>query len=92
MQVDVIWTGGFTVCRKVAALAEAHRLAVAPHVFSTALALVATMPVIASFPHAGRLEFDQTPNPCARHCWKRQLSCGRAGRGGCRIVLAWASR
>ncbi len=63
VQPDVIWTGGFTVCRKVAALAEAYRLPVIPHVFSSAVALVANMHLIASLPNASLLEFDQNPNP-----------------------------
>ncbi|MFN8674923.1 MAG: mandelate racemase/muconate lactonizing enzyme family protein [Thermomicrobiales bacterium] len=63
VQPDVIWSGGYTVCRKVAALAEAHRLPVIPHVFSSAVALVANMHLIASLPNAGLLEFDQNPNP-----------------------------
>ena len=63
VQPDVIWTGGFTVCRKVAALAEAYRLPVIPHVFSSAVALAANMHLIASLPNASWLEFDQNANP-----------------------------
>ena len=63
VQPDVIWTGGFTVCRKVAALAEAYRLPVIPHVFSSAVALAANMHLIASLPNASWLEFDQNTNP-----------------------------
>lgn len=63
VQPDVIWTGGITVCRKVAALAEAHGLPVIPHVFSSAVALIANMHFIASLPNGVWLEFDQNPNP-----------------------------
>lgn len=63
VQPDVIWTGGITLCRKVAALAEAHGLPVVPHVFSSAVALIANMHFIASLPNGGLLEFDQNPNP-----------------------------
>jgi L-alanine-DL-glutamate epimerase-like enolase superfamily enzyme len=63
VQPDVIWTGGITVCRKVAALAEAHGLPVIPHVFSSAVAAVANMHFIASLPNGGLLELDQNPNP-----------------------------
>jgi L-alanine-DL-glutamate epimerase-like enolase superfamily enzyme len=62
VQPDVIWTGGITVCRKVAALAEAYRLPVVPHVFSSAVAAMANMHFIASLPNGGLLEFDQNPN------------------------------
>jgi L-alanine-DL-glutamate epimerase-like enolase superfamily enzyme len=63
VQPDVIWTGGITLCRKVAALAEAHGLPVIPHVFSSAVASIANMHFIASLPNGGLLEFDQNPNP-----------------------------
>lgn len=63
VQPDVIWTGGITLCRKVAALAEAHGLPVVPHVFSSAVAAIANMHFIAALPNAGLLEFDQNPNP-----------------------------
>ncbi len=63
VQPDVIWTGGITVCRKVAALAQAHGLPVVPHVFSSAVATIANMHFIAALPNGGLLEFDQNPNP-----------------------------
>jgi L-alanine-DL-glutamate epimerase-like enolase superfamily enzyme len=63
VQPDVIWTGGITVCRKVAALAEAYSLPVIPHVFSSAVAAIANMHFIASLPNGSLLEFDQNPNP-----------------------------
>ena len=63
VQPDVIWSGGITVCRKIAALAEAYALPVVPHVFSSAVASIANMHFIASIPNGGLLEFDQNPNP-----------------------------
>lgn len=63
VQPDVIWSGGITECRKIAAVAQAHGLPVIPHVFSSAIALVANMHFIASLPNGGLLEFDQNPNP-----------------------------
>ena len=63
VQPDVIWTGGITECRKVAALAQAYGLPVIPHVFSSAVSSVANMHFIASLPNGGLLEFDQNPNP-----------------------------
>jgi L-alanine-DL-glutamate epimerase-like enolase superfamily enzyme len=63
VQPDVIWTGGITECRKVAALAHAWQLPVIPHVFSSGLATIANMHFIASIPNGGLLEFDQNPNP-----------------------------
>jgi L-alanine-DL-glutamate epimerase-like enolase superfamily enzyme len=63
VQPDAIWTGGITECRKIAALAQAHGLPVVPHVFSSAVASIANMHLIAALPNAGLLEFDQNPNP-----------------------------
>src|SRR5207237_10463576 len=48
VQPDVIWTGGITECRKVAALAQAYGLPVIPHVFSSAVSTIANMHFIAS--------------------------------------------
>lgn len=63
VQPDVIWSGGITECRKIAALAQAYGLPVIPHVFSSALSLVANMHFIASIPNGSWLEWDQNPNP-----------------------------
>lgn len=63
VQPDVIWTGGITECRKIAALAQAYGLPVIPHVFSSAVSMIANMHFIASLPNAGLLEFDQNRNP-----------------------------
>jgi D-arabinonate dehydratase len=62
VQPDVIWTGGITACRKIAALAMAAGLPCVPHVFSTAVSLAANLHFIASIPNSYLLEFDQNPN------------------------------
>jgi L-alanine-DL-glutamate epimerase-like enolase superfamily enzyme len=63
VQPDVIWTGGITECRKIAAVAQAYGLPVVPHVFSSGVSTIANMHFIASIPNGGLLEFDQNPNP-----------------------------
>jgi D-arabinonate dehydratase len=62
VQPDVIWTGGITVCRRIAALAAAANMPCVPHVFSTAVSLAANLHLIASLPNSYLLEFDQNPN------------------------------
>ncbi len=62
VQPDVIWTGGITACRRVAAIAHAAGLACVPHVYSSAASLVANLHFIASIPNSLLLEFDQNPN------------------------------
>ncbi len=62
VQPDVIWTGGITACRRVAALAHAAGLACVPHVYSSAASLVSNLHFIASLPNSHLIEFDQNPN------------------------------
>jgi D-galactarolactone cycloisomerase len=62
VQPDVIWTGGITACRRVAALAHAAGLPCIPHVYSTAVSLVANLHLVASLPNSHLLELDQNPN------------------------------
>jgi len=63
VQPDVIWSGGFTECRKIANYAYAHNMPVMPHVFSTAVCLVANMHFLASIGNAGILEMDRNVYP-----------------------------
>ncbi|MDQ3410946.1 MAG: mandelate racemase/muconate lactonizing enzyme family protein [Chloroflexota bacterium] len=63
VQPDVIWSGGISETRRIAALAQAYRRPIIPHVFSSGVALVANMHLIASIPNGSLLEFDQNPNP-----------------------------
>lgn len=80
VQPDAIWTGGITECRKVAAVAQAHGLPVVPHVFSSAVASVANMHLIASLPNAGLLEFDQNPNPLRTELLTEPIEVDSDGR------------
>ena len=62
VQPDVAWAGGFSECRRIAALAQAHHLMVAPHAFAGAVLLAAALHFVASIPNGLVLEFDQNPN------------------------------
>ena len=62
VQPDLAWAGGFSECRRIAALAQAHHLMVAPHSFAGAVLLAASLHFIASIPNGLVLEFDQNPN------------------------------
>ena len=64
VQVDSIWTGGFTEVRKIAAMASCYRLPILPHCFSSAIAATANLHLICSIPNGGMLEYDMTGNPC----------------------------
>ena len=80
VQPDVIWTGGITESRKVAALAHAYHLPVIPHVFSSAVSSIANMHFIASLPNGGLLEFDQNPNPLRSDLFEEPLTVDRNGQ------------
>lgn len=62
VQPDVIWSGGITACRRIAALAAANNLPCVPHVFSTAVSLAANLHFIAALPNSYLLELDRNPN------------------------------
>jgi L-alanine-DL-glutamate epimerase-like enolase superfamily enzyme len=62
VQPDLAWSGGFSECRRIAALAQAHHRMVAPHAFASAVTLVASLHFIASIANGLVLEFDQNPN------------------------------
>jgi L-alanine-DL-glutamate epimerase-like enolase superfamily enzyme len=80
VQPDVIWTGGITETRKVAALAQAFHLPVIPHVFSSAVSSIANMHLIAALPNAGLLEFDQNPNPLRSELFEEPIVVDSEGR------------
>ena len=62
IQPDIAWAGGFTECRRIAAFAHVYNIMAAPHAFSSAITLVASMHLLASLPNGLMLEFDQNPN------------------------------
>jgi L-alanine-DL-glutamate epimerase-like enolase superfamily enzyme len=82
VQPDVIWTGGITACRRVAAIAHAAGLACIPHVYSTAASVVSNLHFIASIPNSVLLEFDQNPNALRTELLTRPVEPDHgAGRG-----------
>jgi D-arabinonate dehydratase len=79
IQPDIAWAGGFTECRRIAALAHAYNLMVAPHAFSSAIPLVASMHLLASLPNGLILEFDQNPHALREHLLKEPIRIDREG-------------
>jgi L-alanine-DL-glutamate epimerase-like enolase superfamily enzyme len=63
VQPDVTRTGGISECKRVAALASAHHMRCAPHIFGSGVGFMANMHFIASTPNAYIMEYDQTLNP-----------------------------
>lgn len=65
VQPEVTSAGGLTAARRVVELATAAGVRPVPHVFGSAVALAASLQLLATLPAppAPRLEFDRTPNP-----------------------------
>jgi len=80
VQPDVIWSGGITESRKIAALAHAFGLPVIPHVFSSAVSSIANMHFIASIPNGSWLEWDQNPNALRSELFEEPLTLDSEGR------------
>jgi len=79
VQPDVCWTGGFSECRRIAAFASAHNLPVIPHVFSSAISLVANMHFIASINNGHLLEFDRNIYPLRDELIVEKINMDRDG-------------
>ncbi len=62
VQPDVIWSGGFTECRRIAALAYAYNKICVPHSFTSAFCILANMHFACSIPNNEYVEYDQTGN------------------------------
>jgi L-alanine-DL-glutamate epimerase-like enolase superfamily enzyme len=74
VQPDIAWSGGFSECRRIAALAQAYHLMVAPHAFASAVTLAASLHFAASIPNALLLEFDRNPNGLRDELLKEPLA------------------
>jgi L-alanine-DL-glutamate epimerase-like enolase superfamily enzyme len=79
VQPDLAWAGGFSECRRIAALAQANHLMVAPHSFAGAVLLVASLHFIAAIPNGLVLEFDQNPNGLRDELLKEPIGIERDG-------------
>ncbi|MGA8234722.1 MAG: mandelate racemase/muconate lactonizing enzyme family protein, partial [Candidatus Acidiferrales bacterium] len=63
VQPDACRAGGITECARIARMAAAADVRVAPHTWSDAIALLANAHLIAAFPNSVTVEVDQTGNP-----------------------------
>lgn len=62
-QPDAIRCGGILESKKIAALAQAYKMNIAPHIFTSGVSLMANMHFIASTPNVLVMEYDRTLNP-----------------------------
>jgi L-alanine-DL-glutamate epimerase-like enolase superfamily enzyme len=79
VQPDLAWTGGFSEGRRIAALAHAHNLMIAPHAFGGAVLLVASLHFAASIPNALVVEHDRNENPLREALLKEPIAVDRHG-------------
>jgi L-alanine-DL-glutamate epimerase-like enolase superfamily enzyme len=79
VQPNIAWSGGFSECRRIAALAQAHHLMVAPHAFNSAVTLAASLHLAASIPNGLVLEFDQNPNELRDSLLKKPIAIDSNG-------------
>jgi D-galactarolactone cycloisomerase len=71
LQPDLCSSGGFTECKKIAAIAQAWNTAVVPHVWGTGIGLAASLQFIATLaptplssnPEEPMLEYDRSSHP-----------------------------
>ena len=71
LQPDLCSAGGFTECRKIAALAQAWHMTIVPHVWASGIGLAASLQFIATIPPSPlalkpiepMLEYDQSSHP-----------------------------
>jgi len=76
VQADATWVGGITSARKIAALAAAANMMFVPHVYSSAVALLANMHLLAACANGGPLEVDRNPNPLRDDIIQRPIALG----------------
>jgi len=62
VQVDLSWSGGITEARRIAAYAYAHHMTFAPHVFTSAVNLAASLHLAAAIPNGTLFELDRNVN------------------------------
>ena len=63
LQPDIAIAGGLTECQRIAALAAAHALTVAPHLWGSAILFAAGLHLCVATPQATTVEFSRGENP-----------------------------
>ncbi|NEU31392.1 mandelate racemase/muconate lactonizing enzyme family protein [bacterium LRH843] len=87
LQPDLGSAGGFTECKKIAALAQAWQMTLIPHVWGTGIGLAAAVQFIATLPPQPlslhpiepMLEYDQSSHPFRQELINGALNLNRQG-------------
>ena len=73
VQTNLGWSGGFTECRRIAALSLAYDRLLTPHTFFSAVLTAANVHFAASFPNVPFIESEENPNPLRTELLKEPL-------------------
>jgi D-galactarolactone cycloisomerase len=90
LQPDLCSSGGFTECKKIAAIAQAWNTAVVPHVWGTGIGLAASLQLIATLPptplslnpEEPMLEYDTSSHP-----FREELIYGAISMKGGKVAV-----
>jgi L-alanine-DL-glutamate epimerase-like enolase superfamily enzyme len=75
LQPDLAICGGITEGARIAALAATHQLALAPHIWGSALSFMAGLHLAFASPSATILEFSLGANPLLRELVEEPIVC-----------------
>ena len=79
VQPDAIWSGGISEAFRIAALASAWNLPLAPHNFAGAVSAFANLHLLMAAPTGLIFEMDQNPNPLRTDIVRTPLDIGKDG-------------
>ncbi|MFR5600915.1 MAG: mandelate racemase/muconate lactonizing enzyme family protein [Lachnospiraceae bacterium] len=75
VQANLGWSGGFTECRRIAALSLAYDKLFTPHTFFSAVLTAANVHFAASLPNVPFIESEENYNPLRTELLKEPLQC-----------------
>jgi L-alanine-DL-glutamate epimerase-like enolase superfamily enzyme len=79
VQPDVAWAGGLTECLKIAHLAQAWNLPLAPHIHGSAVAVTAALHLLGAVPNASMAEMVFPAHPLMAELVREPLIVDRTG-------------
>lgn len=75
VQANLGWSGGFTECRRIAALSLAYDKLFTPHTFFSAVLTAANVHFAASLPNVPFIESEENYNPLRTELLKEPIQC-----------------
>lgn len=76
---SLVWCGGITETRKIAAFAQAYHMPVVSHGFGSGITLIANLHFMAGIPNGGLLEFDRNDNALRTFLFKEEIEIDKRG-------------